>query len=80
MESNMKKIIILSFILNISLMFSQTYCAGDQVSLADQNLIHVVGAGHGDYEEGSQFSLADFNGELNGGNYSIIFIDMSASW
>ena len=76
----MKKIIILSFILNISLMFSQTYCAGDQVSLEDQNLIHVVGAGHGDYEEGSQFSLADFNGELNGGNYSIIFIDMSASW
>ena len=23
---------------------------------------------------------ADFNGELNGGNYSVIFIDMSASW
>jgi len=24
--------------------------------------------------------LADYNGELNGGNYHIIFIDMSASW
>ncbi len=76
----MKKIIIICFILNISLMFTQTYCAGDQVSIEDQNLVHVVGAAHGDYEEGSQFTLADFNGELNGGNYSIVFIDMSASW
>ena len=29
---------------------------------------------------GDTFKLADYNGELNGGNYHIIFIDMSASW
>ena len=41
----MKKIILFSFVLSFSLVFSQTYCAGDQISEADQNLIHVVGAG-----------------------------------
>jgi len=76
----MKKIILFSFVLSFSLVFSQTYCAGDQISEADQNLIHVVGAGDDDYEIGNEFRLSDFNGELNGGNYHVIFIDMSASW
>ena len=59
--------------------FSQ-YCAGDQISISDQNIEHVVGAGYGDYEVGDTFKLADLNGDLNGGNYYITFIDMSASW
>jgi len=80
MREKMKKIIIFSFILSISLVFSQTYCAGDQISEADQNLIHVVGAGDEDYEIGNEFRLADWNGDLNGGNYHVIFVDMSASW
>ena len=63
-----------------SLNFAQTYCAGDQISLSDQNAIHSVGAGYGDFATGDEFKLADWNGELNGGNYSVIFIDMSASW
>jgi len=61
-------------------MFAQTYCAGDQVSSTHQNAVHLVGAGHGDYEVGDDFRLADWNGELNGGQYHVIFIDMSASW
>ena len=59
---------------------AQTYCAGDQISLDHQNIEHVVGAGYEDYEIGDTFRLADWNGELNGGNYHVIFIDMSASW
>tara|TARA_B100001750_G_C14875599_1_gene287828 strand:+ start:75 stop:302 length:228 start_codon:yes stop_codon:yes gene_type:complete len=59
---------------------AQTYCAGEQVSISDQNAIHVVGAGHEEYAPGDAFSLADWNGDLNGGNYHVIFIDMSASW
>ena len=59
---------------------AQTYCAGDQISVDDQNIVHIVGAGVEGYETGSEFRLADFNGALNGGDYSIIFIDMSASW
>ena len=71
---------LLLFIISLNLVYSQQYCAGDQISFSDQNAIHVVGAGIEGYEVGSEFKLADYNGELNGGDYSIIFIDMSASW
>ena len=72
---------ILFFVLfSINILFAQTYCAGDQISIAHQNLTHPVGAGTEDYAIGDDFKLADWNGDLNGGNYHIIFIDMSASW
>jgi len=60
--------------------YGQTYCAGEQISLNHQNEAHVVGAGTEEYEEGGEFKLADWNGDLNGGEYHVIFIDMSASW
>tara|TARA_Y100000590_G_scaffold437819_1_gene559900 strand:- start:249 stop:476 length:228 start_codon:yes stop_codon:yes gene_type:complete len=75
----MIKIIAVLMFLFTSLQ-AQTYCAGDQISLDDQNAVHIVGAGFEDYEAGDEFRLADWNGALNGGNYSIIFVDMSASW
>ena len=59
---------------------SQSYCAGDQISMEHQGLTHSVGAGTDEYEAGDEFKLADWNGDLNGGNYHVIFIDMSASW
>tara|TARA_Y100000590_G_scaffold469920_1_gene660700 strand:+ start:3143 stop:3370 length:228 start_codon:yes stop_codon:yes gene_type:complete len=72
---------IFSFLFSIiTICYTQTYCAGDYISIEDQNASQVVGAGYGDYDTGDTFYLADYNGELNGGNYSIIFIDMSASW
>ena len=46
-------------------------------SLIHQNQTFSVCSG--DYYMES-IKLADLNGELYGGNYSIIFIDMSASW
>ena len=70
-------LIILSL---LSLNYAQTYCAGDQVSLSHQNEEHLVGAGTEEYEQNSMFKLADCNGDLNGGNYHVTFIDMSASW
>ena len=73
-----KFLLIILFALNI--ISAQTYCAGDQISLADQNLVHTVGAGTEEYNVGDQFKLADWNGDLNGGNYHVIFVDMSASW
>ena len=60
--------------------FSQTYCAGDQVSIEDQNFEFEVCYGSGEYSVGDNWSLSNFNGDLNGGDYHIIFIDMSASW
>ncbi len=74
----MKYLIILFF--TLTCLNAQTYCAGDQVSISHQNEEHVVGAGYGDYNDGDMFKLADYNGELNGGNYHVIFLDMSASW
>tara|TARA_B100001758_G_C18101134_1_gene448489 strand:- start:385 stop:612 length:228 start_codon:yes stop_codon:yes gene_type:complete len=71
---------LLIIILSICFSFAQTYCAGDQISLDDQNATHVVGAGTEEYENGSEFKLADWNGDLNGGAYHVIFVDMSASW
>ncbi len=72
---------MLFFILfSINVISAQTYCAGEQISIAHQNLTHAVGAGTEDYNIGDQFKLADWNGDLNGGNYHVIFIDMSASW
>ena len=70
-------LIILSL---FSLNYAQTYCAGDQISSTHQNEEHLVGAGTEDYDIGDNFKLADWNGDLNGGNYHVIFIDMSASW
>ena len=60
--------------------YAQTYCAGDQVSMSHQTQAHLVGAPIEGYEEGGEFRLADWNGDLNGGQYHVIFIDMSASW
>ena len=80
MEDWMRIGIIFILLSSFSMLSAQTYCAGDQVSTNDQNLIHEVCAGVEDYPTGSEFKLADYNGEVNGGNYHIIFIDMSASW
>ena len=75
----MKKISIVILFL-ISGLFAQEYCAGEQISLSHQNEEHVVGAGYDNYESGDIFKLADWNGDLNGGQYHVIFIDMSNSW
>lgn len=80
MEDRMRIGIILILLSYFSVLSAQTYCAGEQVSTTHQNISHEVCAGVEDYPTGSEFKLADYNGELNGGNYHIIFIDMSASW
>ena len=72
--------LLIIFLSCFSMLPAQTYCAGDQVSTAHQNISHEVCAGFEDYETGDTFKLSDYNGELNGGNYHIILIDMSASW
>ena len=71
---------ILFYVFCFNIIYAQTYCAGDQISTVHQNISHEVCAGFEDYEIGDTFKLSDYNGELNGGNYHIIFIDLSASW
>ena len=75
----MKKIFLLILSLS-SFVFSQTYCAGDQINTTDQNTNFEVCYASGDYQIGDNWSLSDLNGDLNGGNYHITFVDMAATW
>ena len=80
MEDQMKSGFIFILFSSFSILSAQTYCSGEQISSVHQNNGHEVCAGYEDYETGDTFKLSDYNGELNGGSYHIIFIDMSASW
>jgi len=53
------------------------YEIGDQISIEDQSIGYEVC--YGDYPSES-ISLADFNGETNGGNFNVLLIEMSATW
>ena len=77
----MKKIIIL-LCLNFSFIFC-VYNVGQTVSINDQQLTKEIcysSDSSDNYQVGDDFSLYDLNGEYNGGNYHVIFFDMSATW
>ncbi len=80
MEDWMKSGIIIILMSCFKMLSAQAYCAGEQINTSDLNTQYEVCYGSGNYETGDTFRLADYNGELNGGNYHIILIDMSASW
>ena len=65
------------FFIILCLAYPAVYNTGETVSTNHQNIDFPVC--YGDYESNS-LSLADFNGDLNGGDYKVIFIDMSATW
>ena len=69
------KISILGLIFSFS--FSAIYDVGETVSESHQNIAFDVC--YGDYES-NQLRLADFNGDLNGGDYQVLFINTAASW
>ena len=74
----MKRNIIISFMV-LGLAYAN-YNVGDFISESDQNLTKsTCYAGNG-YEVNDSWKLSDWNGALNGGNYSVIFIDMAATW
>ena len=71
---------LLTIILLLNTVIAGFYNEGDFVSTEHQNIeMTTCYAGNG-YEEGDQWKLADWNGTLNGGNYSVIVITMAASW
>ena len=72
----MKKIILISLFLSTSF---AVYTTGQTVSVADQNVTLDSCDPSSDYY-GQGFKLADWNGDLNGGNYKVIWLEMSASW
>ena len=71
--------IIVSFLFLSTFAYTQ-YCAGDQISDSDLNTQFEVCYGSGDYATGDTWSLSDYDGSQNGGNYHVIFMDMGATW
>ena len=61
-------------------MFASVYDVGDYVSSAHQNITKSTCYAGNDYTVGENWKLADWNGATNGGHYTVIFIDMAATW
>jgi len=64
----------------IGLIFSSVYDIGDIVSDSHQNITKSTCYAGNDYDVGDSWKLADWNGTTNGGFYTVIFIEMSATW
>ncbi len=75
----MKKIIItISAVCSLS--FASVYDVGDYISDTHQNITKSTCYAGNEYENGDNWKLADWNGATNGGHYTVIFIDMAATW
>ena len=75
----MRKIII-TITAMCSLSFASVYDVGDIVSDSHQNITKSTCYAGNEYENGDSWKLADWNGATNGGHYTVIFIEMSATW
>ena len=69
---------LLGILIFISLAFS-AYNVGEQISINDQQLTKEVCYGHS-LTTGDDFSLYGLNGQYNGGDYHVMFLDLSATW
>ena len=72
----MKNILILIL---LSYSFA-VYNVGQTVSTSDQNVVKSTCYAGNEYNVNDNWSLGDWNGATNGGNYNVIFIEMSATW
>ena len=69
-------LLIFLLFLDVSLLFS-SYQIGDTMSEEDQNIEYDIC--YGEYPE-EVFKFADVNGAMNGGDYKIAIIGLSATW
>ena len=70
----------LMFIL-ISFCFNATYSVGDNINIGHQNMEFDICHGSDlDPNGDGVFQLVELNGDLNGGDYYVTVIEMSASW
>ena len=75
----MRKIII-TITAICSLSFASVYDVGDYISDTHQNITKSTCYAGNEYGDGDEWKLADWNGATNGGHYTVIFIDMAATW
>ena len=71
---------LLTFTLLLGLLYSIPYEEGEYVSEEHQNITMTTCYAGNDYQVDDVWKLADWNGDLNGGQYNIIYVEMAASW
>ena len=69
-----------SLFIAFGISFSSVYDVGDFISDTHQNITKSTCYAGNEYESGDDWKLADWNGASNGGHYTVIFIDMAATW
>ena len=65
----------------IIISFSFAYEVGETISMSHQNNeLPICYASELDPNNDGVFSFAEYNGDLNGGQYYVIFLEMMATW
>ena len=61
--------------------FSFAYEVGETISMAHQNMdFDICYAPELDPNNDGVFNFSEYNGDLNGGQYYVIFLEMMATW
>ena len=72
---------IILLIIPFSINWAQgQYKEGDYISDSHQKISYLVCNGDNNYSDDDSLSLAKFNGDLNGGNYKVLMLDIVATW
>ena len=65
----------------IIISFSFAYEVGETISMAHQNMdFDICYAPELDPNNDGIFNFSEYNGDLNGGQYYVIFLEMMATW
>ena len=65
----------------IILSFSYSYEVGETISMSHQNTdFTICYAPELDPNDDGIFNFSEYNGDLNGGQYYVIFLEMMATW
>jgi len=71
----------LLYIFTIVFSIAFTYEVGETISMGHQNAEHeICYAPELDPNNDGVFQFAEYNGDLNGGDYYVIFLEMMATW
>ena len=72
-----KNIIIMIILMS----FSFAYEVGETISMAHQNMdFDICYAAELDPNNDGVFNFSEYNGDINGGQYYVIFLEMMATW
>ena len=65
----------------IIISFSFAYEVGETISMAHQNMdFDICYSPELDPNNDGVFNFSEYNGDLNGGQYYVIFLEMMATW